>query len=68
MFTNNVIEGIDLDRRRLLGVATLGIAVAGAASLLPSQSIAAPSDAVRPFRVEFPEENLAKLRPPAFAV
>src|SRR4030088_1188518 len=62
MFTNNVIEGIDLDRRRLLGVATLGVAVAGAASLLPSQSIAAPSDAVRPFRVEFPEENLADLR------
>ncbi|MGZ5889219.1 MAG: epoxide hydrolase family protein [Hyphomicrobium sp.] len=62
MFTNNVIEGIDLDRRRLLGVATLGVAMAGAASLLPSQSIAAPSDAVRPFRVEFPEENLADLR------
>jgi pimeloyl-ACP methyl ester carboxylesterase len=62
MFTNNVIKGIDLDRRRLLGVATLGVAVAGAASLLPSQSIAAPSDAVRPFRVEFPEENLADLR------
>jgi len=61
--TSNVIEGIDQDRRMLLGAATLGIAVAGTATLLPSQLAAAPTtDAIRPFRVDFPEKELVDLR------
>ena len=51
-------QTIDQDRRRLLGVATMGVAVAGAASLLPSQLAAAPAhDAIRPFRVDFPKRT-----------
>jgi pimeloyl-ACP methyl ester carboxylesterase len=60
---NNVVERIDQDRRILLGAATLGIAVAGTASLLPSQlAAAAATDAIRPFRVHFPESDLVDLR------
>ena len=56
-------EAMNQDRRRLLGTATIGIAVAGAASLLPSQLVAAPAgDAIRPFRVNVPEEQLVDLR------
>jgi pimeloyl-ACP methyl ester carboxylesterase len=41
----------------------MGIAVAGAASLLPSQLAAAPADdAIRPFHVNVPEEQLVDLR------
>jgi hypothetical protein len=46
-----------------LGTATKGIAVAGAASLLSSQLAAAPAgDAIRPFRIDVPEEALIDLR------
>ncbi len=63
MDNRNVIEGIDQDRRRLLGAATLGIAVAGTAGLLPTQLRAATAaEAVRPFEVQFPESDLADLR------
>jgi pimeloyl-ACP methyl ester carboxylesterase len=64
MNTSKATEAIDQDRRRLLGTATTGIAVAGAASLLPSQLAAAsPDDAIRPFRVNnVPEEQLVDLR------
>src|SRR4051794_35430846 len=56
-------EGIDRDRRRLLGTATMGIAVAGATSLLPADWVAAsPDDAIRPFRIDVPEEQLTDLR------
>lgn len=41
MNTSKATEAIDQDRRRLLGTATMGIAVASAASLLPSQMAAA---------------------------
>lgn len=62
MNTKTVIEGIDQDRRRLLGMAAIGITVAGAASLLPSRLPAAPAgDAIRPFRVHVPEERLVDL-------
>ncbi len=37
MDTGRTNQTIDQDRRRLLGAATMGMAVAGAASLLPSQ-------------------------------
>jgi hypothetical protein len=43
MDTSRTTEAIDQDRRRLLGTAMMGIAVAGAASLLPSQLAAAPA-------------------------
>ena len=47
MHTRKATEAIDQDRRRLLGTAGMGIAVAGTASLLPSQLVAAPAgDAV----------------------
>jgi len=63
MDNRNVIEGIDQDRRRLLSAATLGIAVAGTAGLLPTQLRAATAaEAVRPFEVQFPESDLADLR------
>jgi hypothetical protein len=51
-------EQIDQDRRRLLGAATMGIAVAGAASLLPLELAAAPAgDTIRPFRVNVPRTS-----------
>jgi pimeloyl-ACP methyl ester carboxylesterase len=63
MDTSRTTEAIDQDRRRLLGTATMGIATAGAASLLPSQLTAAPTgDAIRPFRIDVPEEALIDLR------
>src|SRR6266550_1675903 len=56
-------ENIDHDRRHLLGVATAGLAAAGAASLLPSTLSAATVDeAIRPFHFEATEEQLANLR------
>src|SRR5712671_2819810 len=62
MNTNKITETIDQDRRRLLGVATMGIA-AGTASLLPSQLAAGPAgDAVRPFRISVPDRQLVDLR------
>jgi hypothetical protein len=59
----NTAEAINQDRRRLLGTIAASIAVASAASLLPSQLIAAPAgDAIRPFRVNIPEARLVDLR------
>src|SRR5438874_9555299 len=56
-------EIIDQDRRRLLRTTIMGFAAVSAASLAPSQLIAAPaSDAIRPFRVHVPDEQLAGLR------
>ncbi|MBV9560406.1 MAG: alpha/beta fold hydrolase [Bradyrhizobium sp.] len=61
--TSRTTETIDQDRRRLLGAATMGMAVAGAASLLPSRlAPASPGDAIRPFRINVPEEVLIDLR------
>jgi pimeloyl-ACP methyl ester carboxylesterase len=64
MTTSKAIEAVDHNRRRLLGMAAMGIVVAGAANLLPSQlAAAAPAgDGIRPFRVHVPEEQLADLR------
>jgi len=59
----NTTEAINQDRRRLLSTAAASIAVASAASLLPSQLIAAPAgEAIRPFRIDIPEARLADLR------
>jgi len=63
MNTTKTYEDINHRRRRLLNTAAMGIAVAGAARLLPSQLVAAAAaDAVRPFRVEVPDEQLVDLR------
>ena len=63
MTTSIRTEAIDQDRRRILSAATMAVAAAGVASLLPAQAAAAPAgDAIRPFRVEVPEEKLADLR------
>ena len=63
MNTRKVSEAIDQDRRRLLGAAAT-IALASAANLLvPSQLVAeGVGNAIRPFRVNVPEEQLADLR------
>ena len=55
MQTTRTSEAIDQDRRRLLGTAAVGIAAAGAASLLPTQMAAATTDdAIRPFDRQLP--------------
>ncbi len=48
MKTTETIEGIDQDRRGLLGAVTMGIAVAGAASLSSTLAAAADENAMRP--------------------
>ena len=56
-------EVIDRVRRRLLSTAAMGIAAAGAASLFPrSPASAAATDAIRPFRIDVPEQDLVDLR------
>jgi pimeloyl-ACP methyl ester carboxylesterase len=63
MRTTAITEAINQDRRRLLSTAAMGIAVAGAANLLPGNlAIAAEPDAIRPFHISFPEETLVDLR------
>jgi pimeloyl-ACP methyl ester carboxylesterase len=56
-------EEIDHDRRRFVETAAMGVAAASTAGLLPEDVAAAMQDnAIRPFRVSFPEEQLADLR------
>jgi pimeloyl-ACP methyl ester carboxylesterase len=63
MGTGLTAEAINQDRRRLLGSAAMGIAVAGAASLLPAYPASATEgDAIRPFHISFPQEALVDLR------
>ena len=63
MNTHRTTEVINQDRRRLLSTAAMGLAVASTASLFPSQLTAAyASDAIRPFRINVPEEQLVDLR------
>src|SRR4051795_8235208 len=63
MNTSEAIKEIDQDRRRVLGTAAMGIAVAGAASVFPAHpTTAAGGDAIRPFSINFPEEALVDLR------
>ena len=53
---------IDHARRRFLGTAAMS-ALAGATGLLPSPlSGATAAEAIRPFRVNIPEEQIADLR------
>ena len=63
MDTIHASEGIDYRRRRLLGAAAIGIAVAGAAGMVPLQLAAETTgDAIRPFRINVPEQDLGDLR------
>jgi pimeloyl-ACP methyl ester carboxylesterase len=56
-------EAIDHDRRRLLSTAAMGIAAAGAAGLIPTHTEAAvEGNAIRPFHISVPEEQLVDLR------
>src|SRR5262245_2521068 len=56
-------EAIDHDRRKLLAGAAIGLAAAGASTLFPAHpALAATNDAIRPFRIEVPEEALVDLR------
>jgi pimeloyl-ACP methyl ester carboxylesterase len=56
-------EIIDQNRRGLLSTAAMGIVAAGAANLFSlSQLSAAADDAIRPFRINVPLEDLVDLR------
>lgn len=51
------------DRRQFVSTAAMGIAAAGAASLLSARSApAAEGAAIRPFHIDIPKDALAKLR------
>lgn len=60
MNTTKTPELIDQDRRLVLSTAAMGIAAVGTASLLPSVAAAA-GDAIRPFKVSFPQEEIDEL-------
>jgi pimeloyl-ACP methyl ester carboxylesterase len=54
---------INHDRRKLLAGAAMGLVAAGAAGLFPVHSApAAKNDAIRPFQINVPEEDLIDLR------
>ncbi len=56
-------ETINQDRRRLLSAAATGIAVTGVAGLFPAYlASAATNDAIRPFHINVPKEDLIDLR------
>jgi hypothetical protein len=63
MRTTVTTEAINHDRRRLLETAAMGVVAAGAASMLPLHPASATEgDAIRPFRINIPEEALVDLR------
>lgn len=63
MDTIKMSEDINHDRRRFVGNASMSVAAAGVASMLPGQaSAAADSTAIRPFSFKASEEDLADLR------
>ena len=56
-------EVINHDRRQILSTAAMAVAAAGAASLFPAYPVSADmTDAIRPFRVNVPEQDLVDLR------
>jgi pimeloyl-ACP methyl ester carboxylesterase len=56
-------EAANWDRRKLLATAAMGIVAAGTATLLRIDSApAATSDAIRPFRIDVPENDFVDLR------
>ena len=63
MDTIHALKGIDHRRRRLLRTAAIGMVVAGAAGMVPLQLAAdTAGDAIRPFRINVPEQDLGDLR------
>jgi pimeloyl-ACP methyl ester carboxylesterase len=61
--THVAAEIISPSRRQLLASLSIGLAIAGTAGLVPTRSVRAEaSDAIRPFRVDIPEVDLAELR------
>src|SRR4029078_3060906 len=64
MVANTSSNDVDHGRRRFVGLVTTSIAAAGAASILTTKLAAAAGDnAIRPFRVNIPEDQLVDLRP-----
>jgi pimeloyl-ACP methyl ester carboxylesterase len=62
MDTTKMFDDIKQDRRQFIGNAAMGLAAAGALSVLPGGPAAAATDpAIRPFHVRFPDEALADL-------
>src|SRR5262245_14542086 len=55
-------DGIDHDRRRFVEAVATTIVAAGTASLFPTNLTAAEDDAIRPFRINAPEDRLLDLR------
>ena len=56
-------DAINHDRRKLLAGAAMGLVAAGAAGLFPVHPApAATNDAIRPFHIDVPEEDLIDLR------
>jgi hypothetical protein len=63
MRTRSGSEIISQDRRRLLGIAAMGIVVAGATNLPPTRLAAASkTEAIRPFKINIPKDQLVDLR------
>src|SRR5215475_14015413 len=63
MSTPAIAATVEQSRRQFLTTAGMGIAAAGAATLLPTRPApAAAADAVRPFRINIPESALIDLR------
>jgi pimeloyl-ACP methyl ester carboxylesterase len=63
MKTQARAECIDQDRRQFLSTAAMGIAVVGVANLLTLRPVQAQlSGAIRPFRINVPEQDLTDLR------
>jgi pimeloyl-ACP methyl ester carboxylesterase len=63
MNTTKKYEEVNYERRRFVRTAGAGIAAAGALNMLPGLAVAAPADdAIRTFRVNFPEADLTEMR------
>jgi pimeloyl-ACP methyl ester carboxylesterase len=62
MPTRSGSDVVDGRRRQLLTITAMAIAAAGTASLFPALAPAAESDAIRPFRIDIPEQDLVDLR------
>src|SRR5262245_48496909 len=55
-------DAINLTRRQLLSTAAIGMAAGSAANFPAFQALAATDNAIRPFRVNIPDEALVDLR------
>src|ERR1700679_3573161 len=63
MGTIKTSDPLDQSRRGFMGAAATALAAAGTLGLLPEQSVASSeSNAIRPFRINVPEEALVDLR------